>query len=117
MLSFIKKKILPKGVILFWSGTVASIPSGFALCNGSNGTPDLRDKFIVGAYQDDSGVAKSYIEGTLKQTGGNTSHAHPLSTTQVQEGTGAPKMCLSSSTTISQNHIPSFYALAMIMKL
>jgi microcystin-dependent protein len=32
-----------------WSGSIASIPSGWALCNGSNGTPDLRDKFIVGA--------------------------------------------------------------------
>jgi len=40
---------MPSGVILFWSGSIASIPSGWALCNGSNGTPDLRDKFVVGA--------------------------------------------------------------------
>ena len=32
-----------------WSGSIASIPTGFALCNGSSGTPDLRDRFIVGA--------------------------------------------------------------------
>jgi hypothetical protein len=37
------------GMILLWSGSVASIPSGWVLCNGSNGTPDLRDRFIVGA--------------------------------------------------------------------
>lgn len=37
------------GMIMLWSGSVASIPSGWVLCNGSNGTPDLRDKFIVGA--------------------------------------------------------------------
>ena len=30
-----------------WSGTIASIPTGWALCNGANGTPDLTDKFIV----------------------------------------------------------------------
>jgi microcystin-dependent protein len=41
--------ILPSGVILMWSGSVASIPFGWALCNGSNGTPDLRNRFIVGA--------------------------------------------------------------------
>jgi hypothetical protein len=40
---------LPSGVITLWSGSVASIPSGWLLCNGSSGTPDLRDKFIVGA--------------------------------------------------------------------
>ena len=37
------------GMIMMWSGSIASIPSGWALCNGSNGTPDLRNRFIVGA--------------------------------------------------------------------
>ena len=37
------------GMILLWSGAIGSIPAGFYLCNGSNGTPDLRDRFIVGA--------------------------------------------------------------------
>ena len=37
------------GMIMMWGGSIASIPSGWALCNGSNGTPDLRDRFIVGA--------------------------------------------------------------------
>ena len=32
-----------------WSGSIASVPTGYALCNGSSGTPDLRDRFIVGA--------------------------------------------------------------------
>lgn len=40
---------LPSGVITLWSGSVASIPGGWYLCNGSNGTPDLRDRFVVGA--------------------------------------------------------------------
>lgn len=40
---------LPTGVIVMWSGAIGSIPAGWALCNGSNGTPDLRDRFIVGA--------------------------------------------------------------------
>jgi microcystin-dependent protein len=40
---------IPAGVVVLWSGSVASIPSGWALCNGASGTPDLRDRFIVGA--------------------------------------------------------------------
>ena len=41
--------ITPVGGIILWSGSTASIPSGWALCDGNNGTPDLRNKFIVGA--------------------------------------------------------------------
>lgn len=40
---------IPSGTILPWYGALGSIPSGFALCNGSNGTPDLRNRFLVGA--------------------------------------------------------------------
>ena len=40
---------IPSGAIVMWSGSIASIPSGWLLCNGSSGTPDLRDRFIVGA--------------------------------------------------------------------
>jgi hypothetical protein len=43
------RSIIPTGVILMWSGSVATIPSGWVLCNGSNSTPDLRNRFIVGA--------------------------------------------------------------------
>lgn len=39
----------PSGGIVLWSGSIASIPSGWLLCNGASGTPDLRDRFIVGA--------------------------------------------------------------------
>ena len=40
---------IPSGVIVMWSGTSSNIPAGWLLCDGSNGTPDLRDRFIVGA--------------------------------------------------------------------
>jgi hypothetical protein len=40
---------IPTGGILLWSGSIGSIPAGYVLCNGSNGTPDLRDRFVVGA--------------------------------------------------------------------
>ena len=50
------------GMILLWSGSTSNIPSGFVLCNGSNSTPDLRDRFVVGA-------GNSYAVGA---TGGAT---------------------------------------------
>ncbi len=37
------------GIITMWSGAIGAIPSGWFLCDGTNGTPDLRDRFIVGA--------------------------------------------------------------------
>ena len=41
--------VLPSGVIVMWSGSVASVPAGWFLCDGTNSTPDLRDRFVVGA--------------------------------------------------------------------
>ena len=40
---------IPTGLISLWSGSIGSIPSGWNLCDGSNGTPNLTDRFIVGA--------------------------------------------------------------------
>lgn len=42
-------KSFPTGIIVLWSGASNAIPNGWALCNGSNGTPDLRNRFVVGA--------------------------------------------------------------------
>jgi hypothetical protein len=74
------------GMIIMWSGTIATIPSGWYLCNGSNSTPDLRNKFIIGAFSDDSGTAKTTVTGTSTQTGGSkdaivVSHTHTATVT------------------------------------
>lgn len=42
---------LPRGIITMWSGATNAVPSGWALCDGNNGTPNLKDRFIVGAGQ------------------------------------------------------------------
>jgi len=41
--------MLREGFICMWHGTLAELPDGLVLCDGTNGTPDLRDRFIVGA--------------------------------------------------------------------
>lgn len=40
---------VPTGMIMMWSGAAADIPTGYVLCDGTNSTPDLRDRFVVGA--------------------------------------------------------------------
>ena len=40
---------IPAGGIIIWSGSTGSVPVGWLLCDGTNGTPDLRDRFIIGA--------------------------------------------------------------------
>jgi hypothetical protein len=79
------------GMIMMWSGTIATIPTGWLLCNGTNGTPDLRNSFIVGAYSDTSGVAYTTITGSNTQTGGskdaiNVSHTHTATSTVTDPG-------------------------------
>ena len=74
---------IPSGLISMWSGTIATIPSGWLLCNGSSGTPDLRNKFVIGAYSDTAGVAYTTITGSNTQTGGTkdaivVSHTHTI---------------------------------------
>ena len=68
--------VVPVGGIIIWSGAQNAIPTGWALCNGSNSTPDLRNRFVVGA-------GSSYSVGA---TGGysdaiNISHTHTTNST------------------------------------
>jgi len=84
---------LPTGIICMWYGSVASIPTGWALCNGSNGTPDLRDKFVIGARQDDATVAKTNVTGSLTVSGGTkdavvASHTHTATSVVTDPGHG-----------------------------
>jgi hypothetical protein len=61
---------IPIGGIIMWSGTIATIPSNWRLCDGSNNTPDLRNKFVIGAIIDASSVAQTNITSVNTITGG-----------------------------------------------
>ncbi len=62
--------IVPSGLIAIWSGLSTNIPSGWTLCNGTLGTPDLRERFIVGAGGDNPSVALT-TGYSVATTGGN----------------------------------------------
>lgn len=75
--------VLDTGFITAWWGTLANIPSGWALCDGANGTPDLRNRFIVGAgdshTQGDTGGSKDAVVVShthTSNTGTSGSHSH-----------------------------------------
>ena len=77
---------VPSGVIVMWSGSIATIPSGWYLCNGANGTPDLRNRFVVAAGTDTNNVwsfntttgAETFTSGQsyvgINSTGGSVAH-------------------------------------------
>ena len=121
---------IPSGVIVMWNSTVASIPTGWVLCDGNNSTPDLRDRFIVGAKQDDSGTAKTNVTGSLTQTGGAATDSISVSgTTAATTSTRNFESWVGSGYSgVNGNHthtfsgsatvdtIPPYYALCYIMK-
>jgi hypothetical protein len=67
---------VPSGVIVMWSGSVASIPLGWLLCNGTSGTPDLRNRFVVGA-------GSTYNPGATGGSADATVVAHTHTATSV----------------------------------
>ena len=84
---------VPSGVICMWSGTNANIPSGWYLCDGTNGTPDLRDRFIVGSGSSyttgNTGGAASVTLTTAQMpshTHSGPSHTHTFSGTTSSSG-------------------------------
>ena len=64
-------QVIPTGIIMLWSGASNAIPTGYALCNGSNSTPDLRNRFVIGAG---STYAVGATGGSADAT--NVSHTH-----------------------------------------
>ena len=118
------------GVIVMWSGLIRDIPAGWGLCDGTLGTPDLRDRFIVGAGKDVQGVASCALTGVPTQRGGSVTHTHTFTTDGHLHGTksGGPfdgsvgtidiVKERDTGTTDGPNIVPvPYYALAFIMKL
>ena len=90
---------LPSGSIIIWTGS--TIPDGWAICNGENGTPDLRNRFLVGAGSD----------GALGSTGGNKK----ISTNGNYYGVGSSYNYVLTS--VGEENRPPYRTVYFIMKL
>jgi hypothetical protein len=130
--------LVPKGAIIMWSGTTP--PTNWALCDGQNGTPNLRDRFIIGAGgrrqagNQGGSASHNHGPGDLRTEG----HGHSIpwqfpangeGSNFIEEGRGRPDLNRPGSVadvgalrvtggeTASAGHLPPFYALAFIIKL
>jgi hypothetical protein len=106
------------GMYMLWDLDVSPVPAGWQLADGTNGTRDLRNKFIIGA-------GSTYTNG---DTGGTTTHTHTYTTTTgansaSQSVAGVPATTTVaanphthsvSGTTASANHLPPYLALTWI---
>lgn len=137
--SFVLNNSVPAGGIILWSGSTAAVPTGFLLCDGTSGTPDLRNRFIVGAGGTYAvaviGGSADSILPTHTHSINETPHSHTvagsagigegssgLNTIQQQAGitvsseasTGITLQ--SSGVSATDGNLPPYYALAYIMK-
>jgi len=118
---------LPSGLIVMWSGLKANIPSGWVLCDGTGGTPDLRNRFIYGVGDGEEAGG----------TGGSETHDHDAHPSQdlvsSQADVGASKrgttadtltqivhkhtVTLPQLTHNAKDHKPPYFKLCFIMKV
>lgn len=134
------------GMIILWSGSIASIPSGWALCDGTNGTPNLEDRFVVGAGNtyavDATGGSADAIVVSHTHTASSTDSGHTHNTTvsgligvpggfsppggtssggssTITSATGTANITTtvnSAGSSGTNANLPPYYALAYIMK-
>lgn len=130
---------IPSGGIILWSGAANAIPSGWLLCNGANGTPNLVDRFVLGAgvttpavgitggskdaivvshthTATDSGHSHTY-SGTTNSSGGGGTRTDVRAGAALSTGTGFANITVSSTGQSGTNaNMPPYYALCYIMK-
>ena len=140
--AFVVANSVPSGAILLWSGSTGSIPTGFVLCDGTNSTPDLRNRFVVGAGDtyavNATGGSADAIVPAHTHSITDPGHTHTvgiLTANDLSGGSGTSgsntRTPLNSYTTSSATtgitvnqagesatnaNLPPYYALAYIMK-
>jgi microcystin-dependent protein len=127
-----------KGIIVMWSGSIANIPEGWLLCDGTNGTPDLRSRFVVGASSSSAILAPGLTPKVVRAESGTETVTLTEQQIPTHNHGGVPAAadncfkggsCSGSRTHVSglkttdnygggqpHNNMPPFYALAFIMK-
>lgn len=136
--AFVVANSVPSGLISLWSGSTASIPTGWVLCDGNNSTPDLRNRFIVGAGAtyavDATGGSANAVVVSHTHTVTDPGHNHSVPNSGSQNnsfdsgttvgndttgtsGTATTGISIASAGESGTNkNLPPYYALAYIMK-
>jgi microcystin-dependent protein len=74
---------IPAGLISMWSGSIGSIPSGWYLCDGSNGTPNLTDRFVIGAGSTYAVNGTGGVSSVTLTTNNMPAHTHTATSTST----------------------------------
>lgn len=102
---------VPLGAVLFWSGSVATIPSGYALCDGTNGTSDLRGLFIVGAGGSynvgDTGGSATQANHVITQPNNHSNHVFTQPNQHTNTGSGHIHTLVSGATLTAPGGTPN----------
>lgn len=124
---------VPSGGIIIWSGASTNVPDGWALCDGTNGTPDLRGRFVLGESDDHVAGETGGSEEVTLTVEQMPEHKHSTTLAVydsaskfgsvrmgcVDDGTGKSVAYNSNYAGSSQSHnnMPPYYVLCYIMKL
>lgn len=125
---------IPRGLIAIWSGDESDIPDGWHLCDGEDGTPDLRDKFVLGAGINHKAKTRGGAETVTLTTSEIPYHTHTYSESNGAgyaqgvdiNASGARLFSLGSAKTgytsgvgsgKAHENMPPYYALCYIMKM
>lgn len=115
------------GIITMWSGGISDIPSGWVLCDGNNGTPDLTDRFVVGAGSNynvgDTGGSETVQLSRSEMPSHSHEYNHPASTgadySDFEDGDSSQRLQQKDTSTEggdgSHENRPPYYSLAYIM--
>jgi microcystin-dependent protein len=91
---------VPSGVIMLWSGATDAIPTGYVICDGNNSTPDLRDRFVVGAG---STYSVDATGGSATVTPSGTNAGTALSESQLPAHNHTTTITFTNGTTSSSS--------------
>lgn len=94
---------VPLGAIMLWSGSLTTVPTGWQLCDGTNGTPDLRDRFVMGASGTTAPGSTGGTHETVLTTAQLPEHAHAVGSMAVNVD-GAHDHAFSATSSLTGGH-------------
>jgi len=105
---------IPSGFIVIWTGTIANIPSGWLICDGNNGTPNLLARFIEGVAT--AATNPGTTGGATNKTTAGHFHSIQGPPTEIQAGTGNIQITSDTKTDTIADIRPLYYDVAFLMK-